>query len=105
MKRTFALALAAALIAVTSASANANCTQTGTIVRVSGIPGDNFIYLRTGSLADHRWSTKTSSNAVAGWAQALHSGQAQVTITGNAATCPTRGTNRSMGRLVFLVSK
>ncbi len=84
------------------------CTQSGHIVRVTawadGVSTVHTIYMKTFSLSSIYYRVTTTDDNMAEIAVTNQASSARVTVQGNAPTCPTTGTGRSMGALRYIVT-
>ncbi|OPY65513.1 MAG: hypothetical protein A4E63_02944 [Syntrophorhabdus sp. PtaU1.Bin050] len=102
MKRKIILSVIAMAIVLGSVSVgHAVCTVTGGISNVT-VPASGAItvYVYTGALTNYYFyvlTAYTSPNLYAAIRSAAGSSSRRVTITGNAATCPTSGSLRYGG--------
>lgn len=99
------------LIAFASAGlandALANCAVVGTIVATQmGDDGkgssSNRVFVRRSAFADHTFSFTTGDQDVVLVAVIAKSSQMEVTITGDAASCPGSGVDRDGGQILQL---
>ncbi len=108
MRRLLILAASTAFglgLSFVPAPAGANCTQSGTIVSLFVQPGAalSSIFLRTsGQVGNVAWFATTADDKLVSAAAAALTSQTRVAMTGNAASCPTSGTPRSMGSLLII---
>ncbi|OPY64774.1 MAG: hypothetical protein A4E62_02800 [Syntrophorhabdus sp. PtaU1.Bin002] len=102
MKRKIILSVIIMAIVLGSVSVgHAVCTVTGTISNVVvPVSGAITVYVFTGAFTSHYYyinTAYTSPNLYAAIRSAAGSSSRRVTITGNAATCPTTGSLRYGG--------
>jgi hypothetical protein len=107
MKRIIFVVLALAAVSFMLAeSADATCSITGGIARIITTPGSGTttgIYIRTSALATIFYYATTTDQKIWTMAAEAFAGSRRVQIIGNAGTCPTTGTVRSIGSVVQII--
>lgn len=105
------LAVIVLLLAFTSAglagNALANCAVVGTIVATEMAnegtgPDSNKVLVRRTALANHTFNFTTGDQDIMLVAVIAKSSQIEVSITGNAASCPGSGLERDGGQILQL---
>jgi hypothetical protein len=97
-----------AILVVAPMAASATCTITGPIVRVTAY-ADSYsatgcsIYVRPSALATFYYSAITNDDDMCSNAVVAATTGVDATVQGDTASCPTTGTNRSMGALNYII--
>lgn len=88
-------------------ASSAVCNQSGFVERVTayndGVGTYHYIYLRNAALRNYYWRIRTTDDEMAVMAATALTSKTHVSIQGDAATCPTTGTNRYIGNLRNLI--
>jgi len=91
--------------ATTTVQQNGACLSSGTVIRVTTVPGNSpsTIYVRPSALSPVFFSSTTSDAKLLNAARQALRRQTRVTVAGTAAVCPAATAGGSLGTTNFLI--
>lgn len=89
-------------------AAQASCYITGPIVRVTNYADAYsstgcYIYMRNSALSSYYYYARSTDDDICSIATTAATTGVDVSMSGNAASCPTSGTGRNMGDTDYLI--